>query len=179
MIVRDPDNANKKLWIKERDVVEQIEGALQSIRISEAHHDKIQVYIQQTLKTEHSQRQETLYKLHKQREDIEAHIDKLTTLILNERITQDAYDRKHSQLQSSHHEISVLLDEHSKDNDPLEKALYTLVLLSRHASLVIKSSKTAKKRVLLKTMFSNLELNGENVQWTMFTAFSMMRWHHS
>jgi len=37
LIVRDPENHKKKLWIKERDVLEQIEAVFASIQVPKAY----------------------------------------------------------------------------------------------------------------------------------------------
>ncbi len=60
------------------------------------------------------------------------------------------------------------------DDKTLENALIALFTLPSKALLNIKSSKTAIKRMLLKTLFSNFSLNGRKLEYKLVTAYSMM-----
>ena len=189
LICRDPDNPRKKLWVKESTVTEQLEEALESIRIPDEYLQPAIDHVRKSVKNQISQDQNKTLKLHQERVEIENKIDKLTDLLMNNSITQETYDRKHSALQQRHSDITVTLNEQTHDNNTLEKALITLLKLSNKAALVIKSSKTDLKRALLKTVFSNLLLNGCNVQYAMVRPLCNMLnkselnewlgWHHS
>jgi hypothetical protein len=50
--------------------------------------------------------------------------------------------------------------------------MITLVTLLNRALVVIKSSKTAQKREMLKTLFSNLCLNAEKLQYAYVSPLS-------
>lgn len=117
-------------------------------------------------------RRQHAFELQKQREKIEAQIDKLTDLLLNDHVTQDTYDRKHSHLQLRHHEITTRLNEQYDNSDNLENALYTFIALLNKSLLVIKSSKTTEIRSLLKTLFSNFSLHGQNLCYTLVSVAS-------
>ena len=158
--------------MKEREVIEQIEDVLKSIHLPDKHYQKLKLYIRDTLKTEKSQHQERVFEMQKQREAIETQIDRLTDLLLNDHITQEAHDRKHSHLQLQHHEITTRLNEQYDNSDNLENALYTFITLLNKAQLVIKSSKTTEIRSLLKTLFSNFSLHGRNLCYTLVSPLS-------
>ena len=60
------------------------------------------------------------------------------------------------------------------DSDSVKNALITVVSLLNGAYALFKSSKTYKKRLLLKTMFSNCFLDGEKLVTTWVDAVSIV-----
>lgn len=174
LICRDPKNPAKKLWVKESDVIEQIETALKSIRISSEHLKKIKPHIKKTLASQRAHKQAEIVELNKEREAIYAQIDKLTDLLISNKITQDAHSRKHTQLQQRTSEIDARLNEQSENSHDIEKAIFIMLSLCNRALDIFKSSKTAQKRSLLRTVFSNFELNAQNLSWALVSPLSEM-----
>jgi len=102
---------------------------------------------------------------------INAHMDRLTDLLINETITKEAYDRKFSQLQNRRKEISVMQEEHQGGNEEFKNALTTMISLASKAPEIFKSSKTEVKRALIGFVFSNLQLNGSKLEYTLREPF--------
>lgn len=94
--------------------------------------------------------------------------------MINNKITQEAHNRKHTQLQQRTSEIDARLNEQSENSHDIEKAIFIMLSLCNRALDIFKSSKTAQKRSLLRTVFSNLELNAQNLSWALVSPLSDM-----
>ena len=174
LICRDPDNHNKKLWIREAYVIQQIEIAIESIHLPADQYEQIIDHIHKITVSEQLSNRDSKSLIRKQLYDTETQIDRLTDLLVNNHITEDAYQRKHSHLQLRHSELTAHLANPSIDPKQIEKALITMVSLCNRASLVIKSSKMLLKRSLVETLFSNLSLNGRNLRWNWVSPLSIV-----
>jgi hypothetical protein len=81
---------------------------------------------------------------------------------------------KHTTLQNEHDQITLQMESQYMDSDSVKNALITVVSLLNGAYALFKSSKTYKKRLLLKTMFSNCFLDGEKLVTTWVDAVSIV-----
>ena len=167
LIVRDPENPKKKLWIKERDVIEQVEAALASIQVPKAYLPDIKEHINKTHESEKAYHIQSIKQLNDEMEQINVKTDTMTDLLISGTITKDVYDRKFSQLQQRRKEISALQEEHQEGNEEFKTALSALLTLTSKAPDMFKSSKTPLKRTLVTLVFSNLELNGGKLEYTL------------
>ncbi|MBG78248.1 MAG: hypothetical protein CL570_04375 [Alphaproteobacteria bacterium] len=166
LICRDPDNHSKKLWVNERSVVDQMQNKIDAFHLSNEDLPVLIEYTQHTLKLQKQHDKEIIYTLQKECDEIERQIDKATELLIDNCINQDVYERKYSELKQKHSDITVLINDQLQDTELLERSIILLLKLCNKASLLFKSSKTTLKRTLLKTLFSNRELNAGNVQCT-------------
>lgn len=110
--------------------------------------------------------------LNAEMQEVNQQLDKLTDLLLNETINKETYDRKHSQLQTRRKEIAALQDEHQGGNEEFKTALTTLAVLASKAPEIFKSSKTEVKRALMGFVFSNLEMKGPTLCYSLREPFS-------
>ena len=80
--------------------------------------------------------------------------------------------KKQHTLQAKRKELSTRQEEHHGGNEEFKTALSTMVLLSSKALETFKSSKTSIQRSLISFIFSNLQLRGEKLQWTLAEPFA-------
>lgn len=175
LICRNPDAPEKKLWIKEKDIIQQIEDALDSIRIPQEHIPSLKKHIQKVYEAEKAYHYKTIKNLHTDAQRLDEQMDKLTDLLLHDSIPRTAYDRKMNQIKMKRDEIKLLIDEHDSGNDNFHDSLVTLMSLASQASSLFKSSKTPLKRSLITTAFSNLELHGGNLRYTFREPFGVLQ----
>lgn len=154
------------MWVREKEVLEQIETALQPLMIPDEDIDDIIAYIKKTSASEQSDHRDNQRKYRKELLDVETQIDRVTDLLVNSHITEGAYQRKHTRLQSRHTELTVHLQAQHVTVKETEQALIKLVKFMNNLSVVIKSSKNDVKRMMLKTLFSNFYLKGKNLGYT-------------
>lgn len=98
---------------------------------------------------------------------------RITDLLLDESITKDVYNNKLSQLISRQQEVNQLLEQHHKGNEQFKIALSTLITLASHAYDLFEGSTIDEKRQLLGYAFSNLELEGEKLKYTLRKPFNL------
>ncbi len=154
------------MWVREQEVLEQIETALQPLMIPDDQIDSIIAYIKKTSASEQSDHRDNQRKYRKELLDVDTQIDRLTDLLVNNHITEGAYQRKHTQLQSRHTELTAHLQAQHVTVKETEQALIKLVRFMNNLDIAIKSSKNDIKRMVLKTLFSNLLLKGRNLEYT-------------
>ncbi|PCI96476.1 MAG: hypothetical protein COB14_09975 [Alphaproteobacteria bacterium] len=155
--------------------MEQLEKRLQELYITDGKRDSIIRHINDTNASQRKKQKEIVYNARNKLNEIEEQIDKLTDLLISDKVTQGAYERKHSSLQSIHTETTVFLETLSTDDfKEFDQAFITMIRLLNAIPLVIKSSKTALKRALLKTLFSNFYLNDCKLSCTLVTPLPIM-----
>ena len=87
--------------------------------------------------------------------------------------TKDIYDRKYNQLVQRRIEINELLEQHHEGNENFKIAATALVTLTSKASDIFDCSTTEEKRQLISYVFSNLELEGSKLVYTLKTPFNL------
>lgn len=85
------------------------------------------------------------------------------------------YDRKHAQLVQRRYEINELLERHHSGNEQFKMAVSILVTLASKAAELFDRSQTDEKRQLMGYVFSNLELEGEKLRYTLNTPFNYLQ----
>ncbi len=83
------------------------------------------------------------------------------------------YDRKHSQLIQRRHEINQSLEQHHAGDESFKIAVTTLVTLASKAAELFDRSTTKEKRQLIGYVFSNLELEGGKLRYSLKKPFDM------
>ena len=99
LIVRDPEQPERKLWVKESVVLDQIREVMESIRIPNDVLAEMIGYLNKSHDAEKAFHRERIRTLQKESAEVTRRLDRLTDLILDRSITKDIYDRKHRELQ--------------------------------------------------------------------------------
>lgn len=173
LICFDPSNPKKKIWVNEKVVIEQVEAALKSIQVPSDVWADIIGHLKRSHESEKDFYHQSIKSLHKESEDVARKQDRLTDLLIDESITKDIYNKKLSQLINRQQEINQLLEQHHKGNEQFKIALSSLVSLASHAYDIFASSTIDEKRQLLGYVFSNLELEGSKLVYTLQKPFNL------
>jgi len=173
LISRDPANPNNKIWTNEKLVLEQIRDVFESIQIPESVLAEITEQLRKAHQSEKDYHQVSVKNLTKESELVTKRLDVLLDEYLDKSITRDMYDRKHGQLIQRRHEINELLERHHEGDEQFRIAATTLVSLASKAAEIFDRSTTDEKRQLIGYLFSNLELNGSKLSYTLKTPFNL------
>jgi hypothetical protein len=92
---------------------------------------------------------------------------------MDKSITKDAYDRKNTQLVNRRVEVNEQLERHHAGNEQFKIALSSLLELASKALELFDRSNTDEKRQLIGYMFSNLELRGAKLRFTLRKPFDL------
>ena len=173
LIATNPYNLSKKVYVREEKVIAHIERKLEQLIPPEDQFNTLIGYVKQSVQSEKIDDEQQMLELHNERDEIQSQLDRLTDLLIKDSITQDAYDRKYTQLNTRHSELTItIIEKPETDNKTLESAIITMLYVCKNAHSVFKSSKTPLKHLLLKSLFSNCELNGENPRCVMVRPLS-------
>ena len=95
-------------------------------------------------------------------------------LLLDNKITKEAYNLKFTQIDNRQNQINTLLNNHYNGNKQFKTALISLLTLCSKSQYIFKSSKNDEKRLLLKYLFSNIKLHSKTLHLSMARPVFMM-----
>lgn len=173
LICRDPNAPKQKVWIKEKDILDQIRDVFRSIQIPADVLAEILDHLKETHESEKAFHHASIKGLHKESEDNARKMDQLLDMFMDKSITKDIYDRKHTQFSARQLEINRLLEQHHSGNEQFKFALAGLITLASRAYDLFESSTIEEKRQLIGYVFSNLEMKGASLRYTLKKPFNL------
>lgn len=153
--------------------MDQIGQVFQSLQIPEDVLSEIISELKQTHESEKQFHHDSIKRLHRESEDLAKKLDKLTDLLLEESITKDVYHKKHQAMIERQQEINRELEGHHEGNDQFKIALSMLVTLASKAWDIFQSSTIDEKRQLIGYVFSNLEMKGPTLCYSLKKPFDL------
>lgn len=173
LITRDPKDTAKKVWIPEKVVMDQIRDVIHSITIPQDVLEPMVDYLRQSHETETQHYQDTVAALQQEAADLTKKLSRLTDCLLDGSITKDIYAQKHDELQNRRIEINQLLEKNTAGDGQFKIALSTLLSLSSRIGQLFDSSTPAEKRRLIGFVFSNLEMEGSKLRFSLRKPFDL------
>lgn len=174
LISRHPSDPEKKVWTREADVLDQIGEVFKAIQIP----DSIMVDILEQLKKTRDSEIEfhlaSIEALNRENTLVTRRLDALLDEYLDKSITKDMYDRKHSQLIQRRQEIQELLERHHSGDEQFRIAVITMITLASKAAELFERSQIEEKRQLMGYVFSNLELKGSTLCYSLRKPFHLL-----
>ncbi len=173
LICREPGSADKKVWIKEEIVLDQIRDVFRSIQIPSGVLAEIMNHLNNSHESEKAFHHAAIKNLHQESEDLARKMDQLLDMFMDKSITKDIYDRKHTQLVTRQQEINRLLEQHHSGNEQFKIALTSLITLASRAYDLFERSTIDEKRQLIGYVFSNLEMKGSTPRYSLKKPFDL------
>jgi len=90
------------------------------------------------------------------------------------RIPQDEYDKKARELKERQTEIALRIEQHQQGEGDFRTTLESLISLASRAAELFERSKAEQKRQLLAFVFSNLQLRGKKLEFSLRSPFDLM-----
>ena len=174
LISRDPTNIDKKVWTNEKVVLDQIRNVFKSIQIPSDLLSEIAEGLRKTHQDEQKYHHASIKSLNKEKELVTKRLDSLMAKFLDESITKDMYDRTHGQLIQRRQEIHEMLERHDAGDEQFRIAVTTLVTLASKASEIFDRSTTEEKRQLMGYVFSNLQMEGGKLRYSLKKPFDLL-----
>lgn len=172
----NPDNPEKRIWIREEDVLAQVEEALGRLHIKDSKVlQNVSSYIFQTNESKKAFHKKQTATLKKEHTEIEDRLDKLLDLMMEKVITKEEFEAKKRKLKDRQYEIDELVRSYDEADDIFTKRLIDLLNMASGALERFRGSNIAEKREILNFVFLNLKLKGKKLEYTMrcpFDAFS-------
>ncbi len=164
----NPDKPEKKQWVREEKIIEQIEAVLNRLGFKDPGMlDDALDHIRETNKNKTAFHNDQLGRLKKEHTDIQKKLDRLLDLRLDGELSKEDFEAKKRQIKERQYEISQLLTSYDVDDDRFSKACSRMVELLSNAGEYWRGSNVNEKRELLNFVFSNLEMKGATLCYTL------------
>jgi hypothetical protein len=173
LIADDPEDPTRKLWVKEETVLSQIGAVLSSIRIPADVMAEITDHLRASHDAEVAFHHDRIRRLEIESRDLRAKLDRLTDLLLDKGITRDMFDKKHREFAERQRQIGEQLQKGNEADSEFKMGLSGLLSLASKAADLFEGSNNAEKRSLIGFTFSNLELEGASLRYSLRTPFDM------
>jgi DNA repair ATPase RecN len=117
LIARNPKDPNKKVYVPEKIVLEEIRNVFKSIKIDEDILEAITEHLKESHEVEKDYQRNAIKELQNESRLIQLKIDRLLDHLLNKSITTDDYDKKCHQLKTRQYQISDQIKKHLKTDE--------------------------------------------------------------
>jgi len=174
LICRDKNNPEKKIFVKEEIILNQIKEVFRSIKIPNELLENIKTHLQNSANAEREFHKNQINKFEKESCDIQKKLDVLLDLRISLSITQDIYDKKAKELKERQQEINAELSILHNADKEFGITLTSIISLASRAYEIFESSKIEQKHQLINFMFSNLRMNGEKLRFNLRKPFNLM-----
>lgn len=174
LISRDPSEPEKKIWTREADVLDQVRDVFKAIQIPEGVMQDILGQLKKSHDSEKQYHTASIESLNRENALVTQRLDSLMVKYLDESITKDMYDRTNGQLIQRRQEIQEMLERHHSGDEQFRIAVSTMVMLASKAAEIFDRSQTEEKRQLMGYVFSNLELKGSTLSYSLKKPFNLL-----
>ena len=169
----NPQEPSKKLWQREEDIMAQMEQVFKSMAPEPDLFGDVVSYARQTCEAEKIFHKRQMAELGKEYEAVQGKLDKLMDLLLDNAISREEHDIKRNKLKQRQIELSGLINAFTAADDGFRDAVVDTLELGRKAHELFVGSNNEGKRRLINFVFSNLQLNGQKLQFSLRKPFDM------
>ena len=174
LICRDPAEPDKKLFIPERVVLDQVKAVFRTIQVPPKLLDALLAHMKAGHEAENQFHRDAIEGLRREYDQLRDRLATLLDVRLDRSITQDEYDKKARELRQRQSEIAIRIEDHQKGEGEFRRTLESLISLASRAGELFERSKTDQKRQLLAFVFSNLQLRGKKLEFSLRSPFDLM-----
>lgn len=174
LICRDPEQPEKKLFIPEEMVLDQIKAVFRTTHVPRKLLDTLLAHLKFGHEAENQFHRDAIEGLRREHDQVRDRLATLLDLRLDRSITQNEYDTKARQLKERQIEIAVHIEQHQKGEGDFRTTLESLISLASRAAELFDRSKTEQKRELIAFVFSNLRLRGKKLEFSLRSPFDLM-----
>ncbi|GJM15105.1 MAG: hypothetical protein DHS20C13_04320 [Thermodesulfobacteriota bacterium] len=174
LIARNPKDPNKKVYVPEKTVLEEIREVFKSIKIDDDILETITKHLKKSHESEKVYQSNAIKELQKESSRIQVKLDRLLDLLLDKSITTDDYDKKWQELKTRQYNINDQVKKHLKADETFKVTVNTVFSIASMAYELFESSKIEQKRKLINYVFSNLELESATLRYSLRKPFDLM-----
>ncbi len=173
LMTRDPANQDKKIWVKEDVVINQLLEVFKSFKLPDDLLADILDYIKRSHEAEKELNHASVKQLQIENNNLTQKLNRLTDLLIEGHIEQKIYDAKRKEIAFRKDEILCILKDNNGADDKFKDALCNIISLAAKGADSFESSKTDQKRGLIGFVFSNLKLEGSSLRYTLRKPFEV------
>ncbi len=172
----NPANPDKKMWVREDKVIEQLEAIF--LRIGFKNQKLVNLAIEAIKESNKAKQQwhdRELAGLKKEHTDIQSRLDRMLDLLADGIIDKDEFRAKKESAKQRQHEITELIQAYDGADDAFFNTMEKLLKLATNAHSAFMGSKMEEKRELVIFVFSNLQLKGATLCYTLNFPFDRFK----
>lgn len=165
----------KKEYINEKKLLEPIYELLD--RLSGINKETIEYITQKLRETSEMEvifHKKQIERIRKEEDRVTKRKDKLLDMLLDESITQEAYDKKMLSLKEKQGYLQIELREHTNGNHDFITTVSTVFSLAKRSREIFDGSETEEKRQLLNYLLQNPVVKGKKLYFTTQKPFNML-----
>lgn len=174
LICHDPYNPAAKLYIPEEEIALQVKEVLNRLHISYDVLEAMRARLALTHESEKRFHHDAIRRLEREKGMIQARTDKLLDLFLDGGIGQEDYNKKAADIRERKIQVMAEIEQHEKADDCFKDAATMLFELTSSAAFTFENSNTEQKREMMGLLFSNMQLRGKKLEYTMHQPFDLM-----
>ena len=149
------------------DSVQEHAQPLQGFRLPENSLPEILEYVRSSHEAEKAFHYEHIRAAQLEMNDVAGKLNRLTDLLIEGHVTEETYKQKHLELDLRRKNLSVDISRNNGGDSDFKMAISGIVALLSKSPQLFQSSNIAEKRALLGLVFSNLELKGPTLGFTL------------
>ena len=134
----------------------------------------IMQHLRTTVQAENAFYQSNIDQLNSQLENTHNKVNKLLDLLLDDRITQNDYDKKLDELRQQEFAIRQKIKSHTKADHTFINTVESLIYIMSRAGELFESSNNEQKHALLKLVCSNCVLDDKKIRFSLEKPFDIL-----
>lgn len=164
--------SNKRTWIREEDLLAQIQGFFQNLKLEPYALEKLKNELRVIHESEKTYYEQNLNAIKRKLGSIDARLKIMYSDRLDGRITADEYDEKVTDYKKEQQDLLMQYKEHSSADKSFYLTANRVLDLSQKAWELFQNSEPQEKTQLLGFLLQNLSLQGRNLLFEVKTPFN-------
>ncbi len=158
LIARDPKNPNKKVFVKESDVLEEISQVFKALQFPKPMLDEITTHLKTSHQAEMEFHAQKIKELRKQQDNCKLKLNRLIDMTLNGLFTEEICKSKKAEIDKELKSIAVEIEMHDNADTHFKETLTTAFYLASKSYDLFICSKNDEKRRLINFVFIAVEI---------------------
>lgn len=174
LVVADPENPKRRMWVPEDDVIDQVADVLQRFEVKGGPRKQICEWLRTSLDIETEFHQQQVAVLSKQLSAVNSKMRRLAELLLDGAYTVAEHQQLRNDLTEKRAMLETKLAQHQAGDDGFIATIEVMLNLLDRAHELFVSSQNPLKRQVLNMMFENFSLRGAKLEYALRPTFQKL-----
>ena len=163
-----------RIWVREEKILAILLKNFDNIKLTDEQINEIITHLKQSYAHEQEFFKHSQDALRKELDQIQSRLSKLVDMHLDGGLDAETYKIKLEEYKKRQREITLEMQAHVDSDENCLITIKTILDLAKHAVEIFESSNLDEKQRLLRFVYSNLKLDGENLHIQMKEPFSII-----
>lgn len=162
----------ERIYVPEKELLKPVHKVLEALnRLPQQRIDQIVAGLKKSSENKGIYHTSAIAGLRREYDAVQAKLDRLMDLLLEQSITKEMYDTKLKELKEKQHDIDRQLQDHTQADENYYITASTVLNLAKNALKLFESSEVLEKRALLNYLLQNSVVNGKKLEFTLRSPF--------